>query len=63
MTKKELLKAIFEAPEEAELILMTEEYSLKIQGIELATRETSSIFSEDVCLLQPEIRIYLELKQ
>lgn len=63
MTKKELLKAIFEAPEDAELILMTEEHSLKIQGIELATRETRSIFSEDVSLLQPEIRIYLEPKQ
>ena len=63
MTKKDLIRAIFEAPEDAELILMTEDHSMNIEGIELATRETRSIFSEDVSLLQSEIRIYLEPKQ
>lgn len=62
MTKKDLIRAIFEAPEDAELILMTEEHSMNIEGIELATRETRSIFSDDISLLQPEIRIYLTPK-
>lgn len=62
MTKKDLIRAIFEAPEDAELILMTEEHSMNIEGIELATRETRSIFSDDISLLQPEIRIYLNPK-
>jgi len=62
MTKKDLIRAIFEAPEDAELILMTEDHSMKIEGIELATRETRSIFSDDISLLQPEIRIYLTPK-
>lgn len=62
MTKKELLRAIFEAPENSDLILQTENYSYNIEGIELATRETRSIFSNDISLLQPEIRIYLKEK-
>ena len=60
MTKKELQRAIFEAPEDAELVFITENQVLKLQAVELITKELRSVFSEDVSLLQHQIRITLQ---
>ena len=60
MTKKELQRAIFEAPEDAELVFITENQVLKLQAVELTTKELRSVFSEDVSLLQHQIRITLQ---
>lgn len=60
MTKKELQRAIFEAPEDAEIILLSEDRVFSIESLEVATKETRSIHSPDISLLEHQIRAYIK---
>ena len=57
-----LLKAILEAPEDADIIFYTENEELYIAGVDITTKELRSIHSEDISLLQNQIRVYLKAK-
>lgn len=55
MTKKELIKAIANAPEDASIFFINDGQRLKISCANFVTREKESILSKDVVLLIPEI--------